>query len=314
MAALHSFVGLAAVFIGYIAELELGTVLALKAAGGDMSTLAGFAEKLAHKDMVEIAILKVEVFLGVFIGAVTFTGSVVAFGKFAGKVDGKAKKLPGGHFLNAGAALGSIILLVIFFNGATIWTLVLMTLLAFLIGYHLIMGIGGADMPVVVSTLNSYSGWAAAAIGLSVGNDLLIVTGALVGSSGAILSYIMCKAMNRSFVSVILSGFGGATGPAMAIEGEQIAIDSEGVANALNDADSVIIVPGYGMAVAQAQQAVSELTRKLRVDGRNFNGQRYWSCRRQSLSLRGQRVKFTTTISPHSEKAGSGARIRFRRW
>ncbi|UJW74780.1 NAD(P)(+) transhydrogenase (Re/Si-specific) subunit beta [Rhizobium sp. SL42] len=268
VAALHSFVGLAAVFIGYNAELELSTVLALKAAGGDLSTLAGFAEKLAHKDMVEIAILKVEVFLGVFIGAVTFTGSVIAFGKLAGKVDGKAKKLPGGHFLNAGAALGSIILLVMFFNGAGIWTLVLMTLLAFFIGYHLIMGIGGADMPVVVSMLNSYSGWAAAAIGFSLGNDLLIVTGALVGSSGAILSYIMCKAMNRSFVSVILGGFGGTTGPAMEIEGEQIAIDAEGVANALNDADSVIIVPGYGMAVAQAQQAVSELTRKLRAAGK----------------------------------------------
>ncbi|MGO4319877.1 NAD(P)(+) transhydrogenase (Re/Si-specific) subunit beta, partial [Agrobacterium sp. MCAB5] len=140
--ALHSFVGLAAVFIGYNAELELGTVMSLKAAGGDLSTLAGFAEKLAQKDLVEIAILKVEVFLGVFIGAVTFTGSVIAFGKLAGKVDGKARKLPGGHVLNAGAALGSLILLVMFFNGAGIWTLILMTLLAFFIGYHLIMGIG----------------------------------------------------------------------------------------------------------------------------------------------------------------------------
>ena len=268
VAALHSFVGLAAVFIGYNAELELGTVMALKAAGGDLSTLAGFAEKLAQKDLVEIAILKVEVFLGVFIGAVTFTGSVIAFGKLAGKVDGKAKKLPGGHFLNAGAALGSLILLMMFFNGAGIWTLVLMTLLAFFIGYHLIMGIGGADMPVVVSMLNSYSGWAAAAIGFTLGNDLLIVTGALVGSSGAILSYIMCKAMNRSFISVILGGFGTTAGPAMKIEGEQIAIDAEGVASALNDADSIIIVPGYGMAVAQAQQAVSELTRKLRAAGK----------------------------------------------
>ena len=268
VAALHSFVGLAAVFIGFNAELELGTVLALKAAGGDLSTLAGFAEKLAHKDAVEIAILKVEVFLGVFIGAVTFTGSVIAFGKLAGKVDGKAKKLPGGHMLNAGAAIASLVLLVLFFNGAGIWSLILMTLLAFFIGYHLIMGIGGADMPVVVSMLNSYSGWAAAAIGFTLGNDLLIVTGALVGSSGAILSYIMCKAMNRSFVSVILGGFGGATGPQMEIAGEQIAIDAEGVANALNDADSVIIVPGYGMAVAQAQQSVSELTRKLRAAGK----------------------------------------------
>ncbi len=268
VAALHSFVGLAAVFIGYNAELELGTVMALKSAGGDLSTLAGFAEKLAQKDLVEIAILKVEVFLGVFIGAVTFTGSVIAFGKLAGKVDGKAKKLPGGHFLNAGAAVGSFILLMMFFNGAGVWTLVLMTLLAFFIGYHLIMGIGGADMPVVVSMLNSYSGWAAAAIGFTLGNDLLIVTGALVGSSGAILSYIMCKAMNRSFISVILGGFGATTGPAMEIEGEQIAIDAEGVASALNDADSIVIVPGYGMAVAQAQQAVSELTRKLRAAGK----------------------------------------------
>ncbi|MBM7045596.1 NAD(P)(+) transhydrogenase (Re/Si-specific) subunit beta [Rhizobium lusitanum] len=268
VAALHSFVGLAAVFIGYNSELELGTVLALKAAGGDLSTLAGFAEKLAQKNLVEIAILKVEVFLGVFIGAVTFTGSVIAFGKLAGKVDGKAKKLPGGHFLNGGAAIGSLILLGLFFNGAGLWALILMTALSLFIGYHLIMGIGGADMPVVVSMLNSYSGWAAAAIGFTLGNDLLIITGALVGSSGAILSYIMCKAMNRSFLSVILGGFGGTTGPAMEIEGEQVAIDAEGVAAALNEADSVVIVPGYGMAVAQAQQAVSELTRTLRASGK----------------------------------------------
>jgi proton-translocating NAD(P)+ transhydrogenase subunit beta len=149
------------------------------------------------------------------------------------------------------------------------WALVAMSALALFIGYHLIMGIGGADMPVVVSMLNSYSGWAAAAIGFSLGNDLLIVTGALVGSSGAILSYIMCKAMNRSFVSVILGGFGNTTGPAQEIEGEQIAIDADGVATALNEADSIIIIPGYGMAVAQAQQSVSELTRKLRAQGKN---------------------------------------------
>ena len=266
VAALHSFVGLAAVFIGFNADLELGRVLAMDDATRE--TLIGFARKLAEKDAVEIAILHVEVFLGVFIGAVTFTGSVVAFGKLAGKVDGKAKKLPGGHFLNAAAAIGSLVLLVMYFNGAGIWSLIAMTLLAFFIGYHLIMGIGGADMPVVVSMLNSYSGWAAAAIGFTLGNDLLIVTGALVGSSGAILSYIMCKAMNRSFISVILGGFGGTTGPAMEISGEQIAIDAEGVAAALNDADSVIIIPGYGMAVAQAQQSVSELTRKLRAKGK----------------------------------------------
>ncbi|KAJ34124.1 pyridine nucleotide transhydrogenase, partial [Agrobacterium tumefaciens] len=183
--------------------------------------------------------------------------------------DGKAKKLPGGHLLNAGAVLLSLVLLVLYVNGAGTWTLLVMTALAFFIGYYLIMGIGGADMPVVVSMLNSYSGWAAAAIGFTLGNDLLIVTGALVGLSGAILSYIMCKAMNRSFVSVILGGFGATTGPAMEITGEQIAIDADGVAAALNDADSVIIVPGYGMAVAQAQQSVSELTRKLRAAGKN---------------------------------------------
>ncbi len=159
-------------------------------------------------------------------------------------------------------------MLLMYVDGQGAWTLILMTGVAFFIGYHLIMGIGGADMPVVVSMLNSYSGWAAAAIGFTLGNDLLIVTGALVGSSGAILSYIMCKAMNRSFISVILGGFGGVTGPTMEIVGEQVAIDADGVAAALNEADSVIIVPGYGMAVAQAQQSVSELTRKLRAAGK----------------------------------------------
>jgi NAD(P) transhydrogenase subunit beta len=267
VAALHSFVGLAAVFIGCNADLELTRVLALDEAS--RQALTGFAGVLAHKTGVEIAILKVEVFLGVFIGAVTFTGSVIAFGKLAGKVDGKAKKLPGGHGLNAGAALLSLILLVLYVQGAGIWALVAMTLLAFFIGYHLILGIGGADMPVVVSMLNSYSGWAAAAIGFTLSNDLLIVTGALVGSSGAILSYIMCKAMNRSFISVILGGFGTTTGPVMAIAGEQIAIDADGVATALEEADSIVIVPGYGMAVAQAQQSVSELTRRLRAKGKD---------------------------------------------
>jgi H+-translocating NAD(P) transhydrogenase subunit beta len=266
VAALHSFVGLAAVFIGFNADLELTRVLALDEAS--KQALTGFAGVLAHKTGVEIAILRVEVFLGVFIGAVTFTGSIVAFGKLAGKVDGKARKLPGGHGLNAGAALLSLVLLVLYVQGTGIWALVGMTLLAFFIGYHLIMGIGGADMPVVVSMLNSYSGWAAAAIGFTLGNDLLIVTGALVGSSGAILSYIMCKAMNRSFISVILGGFGATTGPMMAIAGEQIAIDADGVATALEEADSVVIVPGYGMAVAQAQQSVSELTRRLRAKGK----------------------------------------------
>ncbi|MDR7029161.1 NAD(P)(+) transhydrogenase (Re/Si-specific) subunit beta [Rhizobium rosettiformans] len=289
VAAMHSLVGLAAVFIGFNAEIEMWRIAstladagiafcdpavnavacAIQAGHTDLfKDFTGFALKIAEKTGPEIAVLKIEVFLGVFIGAVTFTGSVVAYGKLAGKVDGKAKKLPGGHMLNAGAALASLILLVLYFNGAGSWTLILMTLLALFIGYHLIMGIGGADMPVVVSMLNSYSGWAAAAIGFSLSNDLLIVVGALVGSSGAILSYIMCKAMNRSFISVILGGFGGTTGPQMEVTGEQIAIDGDGVANALNDADSIIIVPGYGMAVAQAQQSVSELTRKLRAAGK----------------------------------------------
>jgi NAD(P) transhydrogenase subunit beta len=270
VAAMHSLVGLAAVFIGYNTEIEMAGIAALQAAGDAdaLNALSGFAQKIAAKSASEIAVLKVETFLGVFIGAVTFTGSVIAYGKLAGKVDGKAKKLPGGHMLNAAAAAISLILLVMYFNGAGTWALVAMTLAAFFIGYHLIMGIGGADMPVVVSMLNSYSGWAAAAIGFSLSNDLLIVVGALVGSSGAILSYIMCKAMNRSFISVILGGFGGTTGPAMEVTGEQIAIDTEGVAAALNDAESIIIIPGYGMAVAQAQQSVSELTRKLRAKGK----------------------------------------------
>ncbi|AZY93942.1 MULTISPECIES: NAD(P)(+) transhydrogenase (Re/Si-specific) subunit beta [Paracoccus] len=269
VAAMHSLVGLAAVFVGFNAQIELSRVLRLRAEGFE-AELTGFAALLAHKTAPEIAMLKIEVFLGIFIGAVTFTGSVVAFGKLAGRVDGKPKKLPGGHMLNAGALALSLLIGVLYFTGvgpAVFW-LILVTLLAFFIGYHLIMGIGGADMPVVVSMLNSYSGWAAAMIGFTLSNDLLIVTGALVGSSGAILSYIMCKAMNRNFVSVILGGFGGETGPAAEIEGEQIAIDADGVASALNEADSVVIVPGYGMAVAQAQGAVSELTRKLRAVGK----------------------------------------------
>ncbi|WGW02450.1 NAD(P)(+) transhydrogenase (Re/Si-specific) subunit beta [Tropicibacter oceani] len=280
VAALHSFVGLAAVFIGYNAHIELARVMEIKAslpAGLTEAGIAsamhergikGFAEVLSHKTSAEIAILKVEVFLGVFIGAVTFTGSIVAFGKLAGKLTSSAKKLPGGHMLNLGAAILSFLLLVLYLNGAGFWALLLMSLFAFFIGYHLIMGIGGADMPVVVSMLNSYSGWAASAIGFTLGNDLLIVVGALVGSSGAILSYIMCKAMNRSFVSVILGGFGGTTGPQMEVEGEQVAIDADGVAAALDEADSVVIVPGYGMAVAQAQGNVAELTRKLRAKGK----------------------------------------------
>ena len=267
VAIMHSLVGLAAVFVGFNADLTIGLVEAAKAAG---ETVEGtFAQLVAKKTPVEITILQIELVLGVWIGAVTFTGSVVAYGKLAGRVDSAARKLPGGHFLNAGAASLSLILAIVYFNGGGAGTLILLTLLALFIGYHLIMGIGGADMPVVVSMLNSYSGWAAAAIGFSLGNDLLITVGALVGSSGAILSYIMCKAMNRSFVSVILGGFGGASGPAAEVEGEMISIEADGVANALNDADSIIIVPGYGMAVAQAQNAVAELTKKLRAAGKS---------------------------------------------
>ncbi|MBU26192.1 MAG: NAD(P) transhydrogenase subunit beta [Gammaproteobacteria bacterium] len=246
VAALHSFVGLAAVFIGINSDLE-------------PPELATNAHRIIHE---------VEVFLGVFIGAITFTGSIVAYGKLAGKLGGKALILPGRHLWNILMVSASLVLMFMYMNHAGSWTLYMMTILAMVIGAHLVLAIGGADMPVVVSMLNSYSGWAAAATGFLLGNDLLIVTGALVGSSGAILSYIMCRAMNRQFLSVILGGFGDASGPAMDIEGEQIAIDVDGVGAVLDDADSVIIVPGYGMAVAQAQQSVSELTRRLRAKGK----------------------------------------------
>ena len=267
VAGMHALVGLAAVFVGFVADFEMGNVALAKEAG-TTKDLTGFAALIAKKSAIELSILRVELFLGVFIGAITFTGSVIAYGKLSGKVTSAAAKLPGGHALNAGAAMISILSLIWYLQTGDLLAVVVMTLVASFIGFHLIMGIGGADMPVVVSMLNSYSGWAAAAIGFSLGNDLLIVVGALVGSSGAILSYIMCKAMNRSFVSVILGGFGGTSGPAMEVEGEQIAIDADGVAAALNDADSVIIIPGYGMAVAQAQQAVSELTKRLRGQGK----------------------------------------------
>ena len=288
VAIMHSLVGLAAVFVGFNADLMINDVAGLYEGAGQVmgavapdgysaiglpkeiyDGLSSFGQLIAKKTSVEIAILRVELVLGIWIGAVTFTGSVIAYGKLAGKVDSSAKKLPGGHILNAGAAALSLLLAIMYMNDAGSWTLVLLSLLALFIGYHLIMGIGGADMPVVVSMLNSYSGWAAAAIGFSLGNDLLIVVGALVGSSGAILSYIMCKAMNRYVISVILGGFGGPAGEQMKVEGEQIAIDVEGVATALEEADSIIIIPGYGMAVAQAQQSVSELTKRLRAKGKN---------------------------------------------
>ncbi|MCD1626428.1 MAG: NAD(P)(+) transhydrogenase (Re/Si-specific) subunit beta [Paracoccaceae bacterium] len=287
VAIMHSLVGLAAVFVGFNADLMINDIAQIYNANGQVlgavsddgytaiglpaaiyGELSSFGQLIAKKTSVEIAILRVELVLGIWIGAVTFTGSVIAYGKLAGKVNTAAQKLPGGHILNAAAAGLSLVLAVMYMNEAGSWTLVLLALLALFIGYHLIMGIGGADMPVVVSMLNSYSGWAAAAIGFSLGNDLLIVVGALVGSSGAILSYIMCKAMNRSFISVILGGFGGPAGEQMAVEGEQVAIDADGVANALDEADSIIIIPGYGMAVAQAQQSVSELTKRLRAKGK----------------------------------------------
>ena len=266
VAGMHALVGLAAVFVGFNAHFELINVLAMDDAS--KKALEGFAALLAKKTQVEINILRVEATLGIWIGAVTFTGSVIAYGKLAGKVTSAATKLPGGHLLNATAAIVSIACMAWYLQTGDLNPLLILTFMALFIGFHLIMGIGGADMPVVVSMLNSYSGWAAAAIGFSLGNDLLIVVGALVGSSGAILSYIMCKAMNRSFISVILGGFGGAAGPQMEVEGEQIAIDTDGVATALEDADNIIIIPGYGMAVAQAQQSVAELTRRLRAKGK----------------------------------------------
>jgi NAD(P) transhydrogenase subunit beta len=267
VAGFHSLVGLAAVFIGLNADIEAARV-AQHLASGSTEPLSGFAATLAHKTPTELSIMRVEIFLGILIGAITFTGSIVAYGKLAGRISSKPLTLPNRHAINIGAGLLCLILGLLYLNGAGIWTMVLVALIAGFIGWHLIMAIGGADMPVVISMLNSYSGWAAAAIGFTLSNDLLIVTGALVGSSGAILSYIMCKAMNRNFVSVILGGFGGAAGPAMEIEGEMTAIDADGVAAALEDADSVIIVPGYGMAVAQAQQSVAELTKRLRAKGK----------------------------------------------
>ena len=247
VAALHTFVGLAAVFIGINSELAPPSGL-------------NSTEKIIHE---------VEVFLGVFIGAVTTTGSIVAFAKLAGIMDGKPLTLPGRNILNLIAVAACIWLGFMYLNHAGIWTLYLMTAIALIFGAHLVMAIGGADMPVVVSMLNSYSGWAAAATGFLLGNDLLIVTGALVGASGAILSYIMCRAMNRNFLSVILGGWGTATSSAQEIEGEMIATDVASVAADLADAQEIVFVPGYGMAVAQAQGAVSEITRRLRAQGKN---------------------------------------------
>ncbi|MSO35235.1 MAG: Re/Si-specific NAD(P)(+) transhydrogenase subunit beta [Acidobacteria bacterium] len=254
VAMLHSFVGLAAVLVGFGGTLDL------------TNTLAG----------IEATIHAVETFIGVFVGAVTFTGSIVAFGKLQGLIGSKPLLLPARHLLNLAALVGCLFLGFQFVSaehGAALQPLIVATVIASLLGIHLVMAIGGADMPVVVSMLNSYSGWAAAAAGFMLENDLLIITGALVGSSGAILSYIMCHAMNRSFLSVILGGFGADEGKAPAAgaqpAGEVKSITAEETAELLRDAKNVVVVPGYGMAVAQAQHPMYEVTKILRDKGAN---------------------------------------------
>ncbi len=253
VAMLHSFVGAAAVLVG----------------------IAGHLEHKVFKTTTEAMIHDIEIFVGVFIGAVTFTGSIIAFGKLRAIISSAPLTLPGKHFLNLLMIVGSVVLGYFFVSPTTAMTpltaLLIMTAVAAILGVHLVASIGGGDMPVVVSMLNSYSGWAAAAAGFMLGNDLLIITGALVGSSGAILSYIMCKAMNRSFISVIAGGFGttGGTAPASGQqpEGEVTPISVEETVHLLTEARHVIIVPGYGMAVAQAQHAVAEITKLLRAKG-----------------------------------------------
>ncbi|MBL1375908.1 Re/Si-specific NAD(P)(+) transhydrogenase subunit beta [Zobellella iuensis] len=247
IAMLHSFVGLAAVFVGYNTYMD-------------------------HEEMfgAMLNIHNTEVFLGVFIGAVTFTGSIVAFCKLRGLVSSKPLMLPHRHKLNLLAVVVSALLLIWFVQvEGSSFALLVMTLIALAFGWHLVASIGGADMPVVISMLNSYSGWAAAAAGFMLSNDLLIVVGALVGSSGAILSYIMCRAMNRSFVSVIAGGFGsdGAVSSGEEEDGEYTEVNAEDVAEMLKNSSSVIITPGYGMAVAQAQYPVADLVSKLRAAG-----------------------------------------------
>ena len=271
VAILHSFVGLAAVLVGFNSwGLH---VEAVAPANLDEVALAAF-----HAEQATLAnIHNVEVFLGIFIGAVTFSGSLVAFGKLSGKLFGRkvnsaALHLPHKHKLNLAALVISAFLMVSFLNSPdNIFPVLIMTAIALAFGWHLVSSIGGADMPVVVSMLNSYSGWAAAAAGFMLSNDLLIVTGALVGSSGAILSYIMCKAMNRSFISVIAGGFGTEVKASTGEEeqGEYRETSAEEVAEMLKNASSVIITPGYGMAVAQAQYPVAEITAKLREKGVN---------------------------------------------
>ena len=255
IALLHSFVGLAAVLVGWNGYLQVER------------DLAGSEATLLHSEGM-LGIHSAEVVIGVFIGAVTFTGSIVANLKLSARIKSAPLMLPGKNFLNVGALVAFVALTVWFVIDPRLWLLAVVTVLALLLGWHLVASIGGGDMPVVVSMLNSYSGWAAAASGFLLGNDLLIITGALVGSSGAYLSYIMCKAMNRSFLSVIAGGFGIAAGPAGDKDyGEHREIDAEGAADLLASAHSVIITPGYGMAVAQAQYGVADLTRKLRDRG-----------------------------------------------
>ncbi len=258
VALMHSMVGLAACLVGFASYI-------------DTSIAYTGAEKAIHE---------IEIYVGILIGAVTFSGSVIAFGKLSGKIGGKPVLLPGRHFLNLAGLLIVIYFGREFLHASTITQgmtpLIVMTLISLLFGVHMVMAIGGADMPVVVSMLNSYSGWAAAATGFMLSNDLLIVTGALVGSSGAILSYIMCNAMNRNFLSVIAGGFGSDSGtPAPASSGtvqpagEVIAVSAAETAELLREAKNVIIVPGYGMAVAQAQHTVYEITQYLREKGIN---------------------------------------------
>jgi NAD(P) transhydrogenase subunit beta len=253
VASLHSLVGLAAVMVGF----------------------ASFMDPDAHFTGVELTIHNVEIYLGILIGAVTFSGSIIAFGKLSGKITGNAMLLPARHWLNLGLLIASIWLCGSFVEqsaagGDAMMPLLIMTGIALLFGIHMVMAIGGADMPVVVSMLNSYSGWAAAATGFMLNNDLLIVTGALVGSSGAILSYIMCKAMNRKFISVIAGGFGTTTGGGGSStsgedQGEVVALQAPEVAALLKESKEVMIIPGYGMAVAQAQHIVCEITKALRA-------------------------------------------------
>ena len=255
IALLHSFVGLAAVLVGWNAFL-----------GVEADPLG--AESRHLESLGTLGIHHVEVVVGVFIGAVTLTGSVVAFLKLSARIRSAPLVLPAKNLLNLGALAAFVVLTTWFVIQPSVWLLVAVTVLALLLGWHLVASIGGGDMPVVVSMLNSYSGWAAAASGFLLENDLLIITGALVGSSGAYLSYIMCKAMNRSFLSVIAGGFGIEAGPAADRDyGDHREIKADQVAELLSGAESVIITPGYGMAVAQAQHGVAQLVRRLRDRG-----------------------------------------------